>query len=614
MNSAGKVKVTFQPSGRSVMVTPGTTAWEAARLAGESLSSICGRQATCGKCRVRLLLGTLNQANDAERSHLTSDERTLGYRLACQATICQAVALEANYQPPREYFKTSLPFIAKQIKIKPRINKILTSLPSPTLLDNKPHLERLKNSLTDSGYKLKTWGLTSLQGLAANLQDQDGKITCTLDGTHLIDVEKGDVSASSFGIAFDLGTTVVAAYLINLTTGSILATAALPNSQVIYGSDVISRINYASQIGLKELQKSAIDVMNQLASNVATKACVDRRHIYLATVVGNTCMLHLLLGITPKRLGVAPFISTFSEAGEFTAIELGLKINPRAKICLLPAIGAYVGADAVACILSSEMYKSQKVKLLIDIGTNAEIVIGNRYRIAACSAAAGPAFEGGHIRHGMQAGPGAINYVRIGSGIEVGTIGGTRPVGISGVGLVSAVASLLRRGLLDHKGLYKNIETLPPQYWNLGNNGIEVILHRFSDKTNGTQIGLSQNDISQLQLAKAAIRAGIETILHMMNLSVSDICQVLLAGSFGNYVNLQDALTIGLLPEIPCEKVINIGNAAGIGAVIPLISNHMMKTALKISRRVQYVELSLRPEFNKYFVESLSFNPPKQAT
>lgn len=566
------------------------------------IASICGGKGTCGKCKVKAI-GPLSPLTAQEKGHLSAEEIAAGYRLACQARVQGPTVVEV---PPivEVQYKIAFPLAIAERGLKPNVRKVYLCLPRPSLGDQRPDLTRLKGAL---GFDFEAAELTALRRLPEVLRRADWGVTAVLVGSRLISMEEGDTQGESYGIAFDLGTTTVAAYLMDLNTGQQLGAAAATNRQTAYGDDVMSRLDHAHAGGLAELRDAALETLNLLVEEVCRKAEVLPQNIYQAVLVGNTCMHHLLLGIDPYPIGVAPYIPALGDALDLPARELGLVINEGANVHLLPVVAGFVGADAVADALAAGLGEDGRVRLMIDIGTNAEMILSAGGRILACAAAAGPAFEGARISCGMRAAPGAIDRVEIISGrVKAHTIGDQPPLGLAGSGLVSLAAALRRRGLLSRRGRFV-ADATPDGLFAPGERGPELLLAPPDGAGTGRAIALSQGDIAELLLAKAAIEAGVNILLKETGLAVGDVEEVLIAGSFGNYVDKLDALDIGLVPPLPPDRVVGIGNAAGAGAVLALLSLDVRGRARELARRIEYIELSARPDFNEEFVRAMSF-------
>ncbi|MCZ7571376.1 MAG: ASKHA domain-containing protein [Ardenticatenaceae bacterium] len=599
------VPVTFQPMGRMAEAALEETLWTAARRAKVLLPSICGGQGTCGKCRVRILHGRVSPTTEIEAEHLSPEELAEGYRLACETCALGPAVIETPLIRADKR-KSTLPDIDAEIEVSPGLSKVHIQTPPPSLADPRSDAARVTDTLLGLDYPAPRLDLATLRALPKALRAADYHLTCVLNKDHLIAIEPGDTATDFFGLAIDLGSTTVAAYLAHLDTGERLAAAATTNRQTAFGDDVMSRIAHAMAGGLAELRQAALETLNALAQEVCAAAGVEPTSVYAATITGNTCMLQLLAGLSPAHLGVVPYVAVTSDQTNLTANELGLAIHPAAQVWLLPGAGAYVGADAVSAVLATGMFASDEVQLLIDLGTNAEIVLGSRYGLMACATAAGPAFEGARIQYGMRAAPGAIDRVWTEDGtVLTRTIGRRRPVGLAGTGLVSAVAALRKGGMIDDRGLFREHRRLQQEWWAPGPCGLELVLARATKWR--PALTLSQADVGEFQLAKAAVQAGIKILLQKMSLSVSDIRRVLLAGAFGSFMEVSDALAAGLLPEVPAEGVRSVGNAAGLGAMMALLSAEKRQLGRELARQIHYVELSAEADFHRQFARSLPF-------
>jgi uncharacterized 2Fe-2S/4Fe-4S cluster protein (DUF4445 family) len=460
--------------------------------------------------------------------------------------------------------------------------------------------------------------LQILKKIPILIRKADFKITVTICNDEIIDIESGNTAKKSYGIAFDIGTTTVVGYLIDLGSGEELSAIAKTNPQVIHGDDVISRIGFAQQPkgGLEKLQKEAVNTLNEIIRETTQKAKIDKCNIYEAVIVGNTCMHHLFLGLNPINLASSPYIPIIKESLSLKVKDIpGLSLNPAANIYMLPNISAFVGADILAGILSTSMWREDKTILLVDLGTNGEVVLGSKGEFWACSAAAGPAFEGSRISSGMRAAEGAIDKVKIDNKfITYKVIEDGKVRGICGSGLIDLIAELLKLGLINKSGKFIDREE--------GNSelseeirkriikeqkGNKFLLVKGKETENEKPIYLTQRDIREVQLAKAAIFAGIKILLKEVNIPLRDIQEIFLAGAFGNFIDKKSAIRIGLLPNLSLKKIESVGNAAGRGAEITLCSKKMREVSEEISKKVKYVELSSRPDFQEEFIKAMIF-------
>ena len=607
-------RVTFQPEGRSVFVLRGTKLVEAAGQAGIILSTPCGGEGTCGKCRVQVR-GAAPEATEADQRHLDAEQIRDGMRLACQFAVDRDVVV--SVPEDSRFFEQVVLTEGKEheLSLEPSVRKRYVELPEPDVEDLRSDVDRLKDALADDGRGLAV-DLSLVRQAPGFLRTEGFKATAVLHDSELVCLEKGDTSGSIWGVAFDVGTTTVVGTLVDLATGRRGGVASRTNPQVHFGDDVVSRIRYCQQHadGRDQLHERIINCLNDIIMELGTNARVELNEIYEATVVGNTTMTHVLLDIDPSSIALAPYVSVFREALDVSAARLGLKINPRANLHVLPNIAGFVGSDTVGVVLAARMMHSEEVLLAVDIGTNGEVVIGNRDRLVACSCAAGPAFEGARIRHGMRAAEGAISKVIINDEIEVNVIGGGRAGGLCGSGLLDAVAELLRAGVIDTTGRIVGPEGLPDGTPDSLKQAIVeqdgqpavVLVDAHASKT-GEPIVLTQKDVRELQLAKAAIWAGIHVVAGELDLVPEQLPLILLAGGFGNFIRRSNAKRIGLLPDIPTSRIEFIGNAASVGARMSLSSSDCRAEARQISEKTEYVELANRPEFQTHFMEAMIF-------
>ncbi|MGQ9615440.1 MAG: ASKHA domain-containing protein [Spirochaetota bacterium] len=608
-------KVTFQPDGKTVYVLPGTSIFEAAGEAGIILRADCGGRGTCGQCRVRVIQGKYEERG-SER-FFTDKELKRGNVLACRAEIKSDITIEVPISSRFFEQKILTEGIERPLKLSPNVKKIFIKVDEPTLTDQRSDLDRVWDALK-LGNPGPRVSVEVLRRLPIKLRKSNYSATIVLNGDEIIGIEAGDKSDRNYGVAVDIGTTTVVGYLLDLNTGVQLAVSSMTNPQTNYGDDVISRIHYTTieEDGLDNLHRQIISCINTIIEDLVKQAGIERKFIYEVTTTGNTTMNHLFLKLNPQYLSLNPYVGVLRTGIDVRASELGLQINRYGKVYTMPNIAGFVGGDTVAVILSSEIHKSRELKFAIDIGTNGELVMGNRERLIACSTAAGPAFEGARITFGMRAAEGAIEQVVITENeIVVNTIGNARPVGICGTGLIDCIAELLRIGVIDHRGKLLNRDELPPGLPDFVKDrliedekfGISFILVPENETQTGNPILLTQKDIRETQLAKGAIFAGYQILKQILGVKDSDITEVLLAGAFGNYIRRHQAKRVGLLPDVPTEKIKFIGNAAGSGAKMVLLARELREEASEISRNTQYIELGAHKDFQKVFAESMFF-------
>ena len=448
-----KCKVTLYPLNKDIEVAVGTPLKKAMYDAGIDFDFPCGGRGRCGKCRVRIREGVV-PPSDSDRVHFDEEELKDGYRLACTLTVQEDLVLELPQKGIAGH-KILIDAAERSMEIKPHLQKVHLEVKKPSIEDQKPDWDRLREELIavkgDRDYRIT---LPALQALPKALREKKFSITAVLDNNEVTGLEAGDTTDKMLGIAFDIGTTTVVGYLMDLLTGKELGAVSTMNPQTKYGADVISRITYSSQEagGLERLHKTIIEAVNKLIGEAVEKAGATREDVYALTFVGNSCMHHLLLGLEPRYIALAPYVPVTGSTQEMNAAELGIQINPAGKVYVLPNIAGFVGADTIGVILATEMDQSSEIRLAIDIGTNGEMVLGNKDRLLACSTAAGPAFEGAQISCGMRGTVGAIDSVRLDDDITYTTIGDEKPIGICGSGLIDVMSVMLEAGVIDSRG------------------------------------------------------------------------------------------------------------------------------------------------------------------
>jgi uncharacterized 2Fe-2S/4Fe-4S cluster protein (DUF4445 family) len=595
-----------------VRVPPGVTLFDAASWNGIAIDSTCGGHGTCKKCKIRIVGGGV-PVSPLDVRAFSPDELRDGWRLACRAEA--ATDLQIEVPPLVTRPKAATVGVGRQVILRPAAQKRFLELEEPSLSDQRTDIERILDALDDLELRVD---LGVVRSVGQVLRAADCKVTAVIVDDVLIDVQPGDTTPRLYAVAFDLGTTTVVATLLDLATGTPLAVASMLNKQQPFGADVITRISaiMMEPATLATLAGLASETLAELTADVCEQAGVDAADVCEVALAGNATMTHIALGIDPEPLGVAPFIMAAREYPEvLAATDLGLPVHPRARAFLFPAFGAYVGGDITAGLLASGMDRDARIRLFVDIGTNCEIVLGNRDWLLATAAPAGPAFEGAAIRCGMRAADGAIEVVSMTpGGVELRVIGDAEPAGLCGSGLVDAVASLLGVGLLDRSGRFAPEEQaagiapgLADRLTTLGAERV-FVLHWLGEPGDvARSIYLSQRDVRELQFAKAAIATGWNILLAEAGLAPGDIQQVLLAGSFGSYLSPANAIRLGLVPRMPAARVVSAGNVAGEGAKMALLSVRERAGALALQEEVRYVELSDRSDFNDAFVDQLQF-------
>ena len=607
-----RVTLRFEPSGTSVRVPPGVTVFDAASWNGIAIDSTCGGHGTCKKCRIRIEDGDA-PASPLDARAFTPQELEAGWRLACRAQA--AADLEIEVPPLVTRPKAATVGVGRQVILRPALQKRYVELDEPTLQDQRSDFRRLQDAIDDLELRAEAGVLRRLPRV---LRESDFRVTAVVVDDLLIDVEPGDTTGRLHALAFDLGTTTVVATLIDVGTGTPVAVASMLNKQQPFGADVISRISATmlDDAALPRLTGLAAQTLQELADDVCEQAGIEPAQIYEVALAGNATMTALALGVDPEPLGVAPFILAAQSYPEMPATELGLEVHPDARATVFPALGAYVGGDLVAGILATGMTRDRRLRLLIDVGTNCEVVLGSADGVVCTAAPAGPAFEAAQIACGMRAAEGAIEVVRLRDGaVELDVIGDAEPAGICGSGLVDAAAELVRVGLLDKSGRFVSQEEaarIEPE-----------LVSRLTARADGTRIFvlhwasgegdvegavyLSQRDVRELQFAKAAIATGWRLLVEDLGIAETEIQQVLLAGSFGSYLSPSSAIRIGLVPKLALPRIVAAGNVAGEGAKMALLSLQERHAAEAILDEVRYIELSDRPDFNDRFVDQLAF-------
>jgi uncharacterized 2Fe-2S/4Fe-4S cluster protein (DUF4445 family) len=604
-----RVLLRFLPDGTEVRVPSGTPIFDAASWNGIAIDSTCGGHGTCRKCKVQVLRGEVPVSPLDPRAFSPQELRD-GWRLACRAPAREDLAV--NVPPLLTRPKAALAGVGRHVILRPAVVKRYVELAEPSMEDQRSDVKRLLDAIDDLEPHV---GLEVVRKLGGVLRSSAFKVTAVIVDEEMIDVEPGDTSARRHALAFDLGTTTVAATLLDLEAGQPVAVSSTLNRQQPFGGDVITRIS-ATMLdpgALGQLRSRAQETLAGLAVETCEEAGVALEEVYEITVCGNVTMMALALGIDPEPLSMAPFVVATHELPPALAADFGVGVHPRAPAFVFPSLGAYVGGDIVAGLLASGLTRDRRLRLFIDVGTNSEIALGSNERVLATAAPAGPAFEAAQIRCGMRAAEGAIEGVRIdGDDFGLQIIGDAEPAGLCGSGLVDCVAELVRTGLLDHSGRFVPDEAaaalspaLAQRLTKIGEERVFVLHWRGEDPAEA--IFLSQRDVRELQFAKASIATGWNILVRDFGVEPGDIQQVLLAGSFGSYLSPASAVRIGLVPPLALPRIVSAGNVAGEGAKIVALSQRERAEARSIVREVQYVELSGRADFNDLFVDQLAF-------
>lgn len=574
------------------------------------IDASCGGKGTCGKCKVRVLQGDVSAPDEEELQFLSAVELCLGYRLACR--IIPQSEIHISVEDGISSGQILDGHNGFRGVVKPLISKKYIELDFPTLENQDDDLTRLLKKL-DAG-KLDL-SVSLLQSLPQLLRENDYKVTAVYNNHTLVALEPGDTSAGNYAIACDLGTTTVVAYLLDCSSGEIIDTRSGLNAQKPFGADVIARIEYTMKNpeGLGILQEKMMEQLSSLTKSLLEFNKIPGENFYSLVVAGNTTMLHLLAGINPSAIAAAPFIPAFLKGFTCSPFELGTFYTD-CQVYFMPSISAYVGADIVAGVLATSMQDSEDLTLLVDLGTNGEIILGNKGAFHSCSTAAGPAFEGAHISCGMGAVKGAINTFGIGENIEYTVIGDSDPIGICGSAIVDIVATFLEKGIIDETGRFAEVEDLENEAirkvfinsYDSEGEGRFILVPKEKTAT-GIAIVFTQRDIREVQLAKAAISAGIATLLHHSEKSEDDVVNLYIAGGFGNYINKESSAKMGLIPSSLLDRSVSVGNSAGLGAIYCSLNADNLRVCESIVSHTAYVELSGSPWFQQKYMEEMVF-------
>jgi uncharacterized 2Fe-2S/4Fe-4S cluster protein (DUF4445 family) len=611
-----RLAVTFEPDGRTASVVSGQTFLRAAQEAGIDVMATCGGRGRCHSCRIKILRGSVPPATIMDTVQLGHEEVREGFRLSCQTSVvadCSVMVMPPITEGGHQILSCAHDFRDSRTPLDSGVEKrfVTASLPA----EEHHQTSDLEEIVTACGGGLHAEvPLDVLRKVPTILRDAGGALTVTTFNTKIIDVESGDTRAHKYGMAFDVGTTSIVGFLIDLDTGEQLAAVGSMNPQAVYGGDLMSRIAFAqfNAEALKKLQTRVLAAINGFVKEACEQAKVAPTHVYKVVIVGNTCMHHIFLGIDPTYVGLAPYAPSVRAPVVVTAKELLIRVNPNAAVCFLPIVAGFVGADTMAVVLATRIYESPDVRVAVDIGTNGEVVMGSRRKLMACSAPAGPALEGAQIKHGMRGAVGAIEKIEIGEDVTCGVIGAVPPIGICGSGLIDAVAKMLDAKVLDPSGLLRvdDRDLLPPALRDrlLERDGErQFVLAWAAESGNDRDIAITQQDVRQLQLAKGAIYSGILMLRKVMGIADGQIKELMLAGGFGNYINIESAVRIHLLPDLPLEKIRYVGNAAALGAQMALLSETERNRTVELARSIEHVSLAARPDFQDIFIEAICF-------
>ncbi|MEJ2709295.1 MAG: ASKHA domain-containing protein [Anaerolineales bacterium] len=599
-----KIRVDFQPVGRRIEVDTQTDLLAAAQAAGVQLSSLCGGIGSCDTCKVRLISGELSSPTLEEQAALSEQELRAGFRLACQSLPETDVKVDI---PPESLATPQRLQVEGQevdIELDPVVLAVDVHVEAASLQDLRADELRLAQALQALDLPKPEWSLPVLETLSERLRSQDWRARLALRGSRVVGVLPQ--GAPLVGVSVDIGTTKLAAYLVDLASGKTLSKVGAMNPQIAYGEDVVSRIAYANQGRQQKetLHARLVATLNQMVTDLCAQASIAMEQVVEMVAVGNTAMHHLFLGLPVRQLGEAPYVPALAGELSLPASSAGLELAPGAYLYMPPNIAGYVGADHVAMLLATGMWQERRNVLALDIGTNTEITLAAGGRLITCSTASGPVFEGAHIHDGMRAAPGAIERVQIKDRqLRLQTIDDQAPVGICGSGILDAVAEMLQAGIIGKTGRLQKDHP-----WVKRLDGREgMVLVDAGASGHGRHILVDRKDVHEIQLAKGAIRAGTEILLKQAGLNSSELDEIIIAGAFGTYIHVPSAVLVGMFPDIPLERFRQVGNAAGVGAKQMLVSAERRRLAGKLIERIEYVELTTHPDFTPTFMQALYF-------
>ena len=628
-----KFKVVFKPTGKTAEAKKGADLLSVSVSCGLRINSSCGGEGVCGRCKVIIKKGKFRTEPTGRISH---EERKKGYVLACLTTVegnlevlipkesrldlseikegdARLHRLKGIYSETVEVDR-GRPIISEEVFThSPISTKVYLELPPPTLEDIASDYERLTRGIKKKyDIPIIQTGLRNIRKLGSILRHSDWKVTVTLgkrnETTELVIIEPGDSSKENYGIAFDIGTTTVTGQLINLNTKEILGTKATYNKQIAFGDDVITRIVFATEeSGLERLHHAVIDNMNSIIEKLTDEHKIPLNRVTGIMCAGNTTMMHLLLRVDPTHIRREPYVSTANFVPVIRSAEAGIKVHPRGLLACIPGVSTYVGGDIVAGTVASGINNEKRLTLLIDVGTNGEIVLGNKEWMACCSASAGPAFEGSGVSCGMRAIKGAIEKVEINAKLDtkVKTIDGTKPMGICGSGYIDLISEMFKRGIINRDG--KINQNLKNKRIRKSEGKFEYVVVFKNKASSDYDIVIKESDIENIKRSKGAIFSAAAILVKKFDLTFDDIERIYIAGAFGTYINMENAIAIGLLPDVNRKKFKFVGNSSLIGAREILLSYDTMKKAEEIARKMTYIELSKDPAYMDEYMSSLFF-------
>ncbi len=599
--SADRIKIEFEPIGKRIETEAGVTILEAAHSAGIDLVAVCGGAGSCGQCQVQIIHDQLPTPSSIEKDVITSEMLSKGWRLACQSIIHGPMKIYV----PAEALSTPQRLQLEGVDDE---NRLISSFDvfDIDLADNNTLKNNVENSfsniLSELPCKLAKDQSFLKQSILEALINNNGKLRLVSKEKKLVHFLKFE--QPPLGVAIDLGTTKIAAYLVDLISNRVVSKSSSPNPQIQYGEDVMSRIHFCMEHedGTLTMQKLVVKSLNSLIQQMCEEVQANCDQIIEAVVVGNTAMHHFFVGLPVGQLGLAPYTPAVTHSLTLKPEQIGLMISSNASIYLPENIAGYVGGDHVAMMVATKSVETQDIVLALDIGTNTEISLVKNGSIYTCSCASGPAFEGAHIQDGMRAADGAIERVDIeGDHLFLSTIGGKKPIGICGSGILDLIAEMRKNAIINEKG---NFDRDHQRVRGNGRN-TEFVLVPGNESGSSRDIVLTRKDVNEILLAKAAIQSGIEILLKTAGITSNQIDRFIVAGAFGTYLDIHSAKKISMFPPIPTERFIQVGNAAGSGARLMLLSDEMKQKGTDFSKRTQYVDLTLFPDFQKIYIDSL---------
>jgi len=621
MNNQKKYLIKFLPSGKSIKISPNYNLKQAILDSGIHIDSSCGGAGTCGRCKVQIREG---KVNTKKSKFISPKQEEMGYVLSCLSKVQSDLIVRV---PRRKKARAKIEKgrfadiesklysgISKDefssVEIKPWIKKETISVKKPSLGYGTSDLFRLKKSIRENlGIENCTVPIHIIRQLPLVLREKDWEVTVTVDkeNSTLTDIQPGRTSKKSYGLALDIGTTSLVIYLVDLGNGKIISSESEYNPQIKFGEDIINRIIYANRKGgLEKLREVIIDSINNLIWRLLFNSHIDADSIISMMVSGNSTMMHLFYGVPPRYIREEPYVTVANKFSSSTAKEVGIKHIKNAYVYNIQGVASYLGGDIASGILATDMYREKELALFLDLGTNGELVVGNSEWMMGCSCSAGPAFEGGGVKCGIRAVDGAIEKISISQKTykcQIEVIGGGKPRGICGSGLIDVVGEMYLKGVIDRKGKFN--KDIGNKYLRCADDDCQYILVEVKNSATGEDIYISEVDIDNLIRAKAAIYAGIKTLLEEVDLSVYDLDKIYIAGGLGKHLNTRNAVIIGMLPDVDVAKYFFMGNTSVTGAYLSLLSEDKYRQSSKIAEHITYIELSVNMKFMERYVAGL---------